>query len=179
MQSIEAKETTAIITPANFGFDHWTPGTLRHVIKALDGSPVVVTIDGSGHTRINVTLAFNEATGQVEITDKHGTLRYDASWIGDTIVPLIASEAKWKAVDSYRGESKVALELVRRELKEGEAGTWGTWSTVPQRNGVDVSYKPKTTNPHFSDRWGQPFSRRVELADLPAAALAAAGVRGE
>lgn len=175
MQSIEAKETTTIITPANFGFDHWTPGTLRHVIKALDGSPVIVTIDGSGHTRINVTLAFNGATGQVEITDKHGTVRYDASWIGETIIPLVASGAKWKAVDAYRAENMAAMELARRELKEGEAGTWGTWSAVPQRHSVDVSYKPNTTNPHFSERWGRPFSRRIELVDLPPAALLVAG----
>ena len=143
----------------------WTAGKLRHVIAALEGTPVIITTDRqTGHTLVNVTLVgIRESfSGQTQLgihsefsDGTSSTIWHLAFMLGDTIVPLTNGNAKWAAKDTFRDERSFAVELAQAEHGEIEGRAWGKWSACPGRYGVSVRYEPHTDNPHFANKQGE------------------------
>lgn len=131
--------------------DTWTLGKLRHVIAALDGAPVAITVDRlTGHTEVGVRLVgiacgrFVDHGPVVERTLSDGTTQrtiFSRHSIGDTITPLDRSSAKWTATDSVRNEASAAIRLARAEHEAAHA--YGRWTATPGLDYVDVTYTPQ------------------------------------
>lgn len=145
--------------------DQWTAGKLRHVIAALAGQPVIITTDNqTGFTLVNVTLVGLRASmsGHVELgihsrfeDGTETTIYHLAFQLGDTIIPVGESQAKWTAVRSYGDDKSYAVELAQHEHGETEGRAWGKWTAHPLNHGVFVEYEPHTGNPAFADKRGE------------------------
>jgi hypothetical protein len=180
--------STAAILASDFGQKvtdpnrrRWSIGHLQHVIAALAGAPVAITIHrGSGHTLIGVELvdAFEGGPARgprvaIRSTLSDGTTQvtnYFIPEIGEAIIPLTAegAKAKWTATKSVMDQVGVAIRTAQAEHGECEGRTWGAWKGVPMGlNVVMVSYEPLTGNPAFADQWGTPWWGRVD-AKVPA-----------
>ncbi len=143
----------------------WTPGKLRHVIAALDGQPVIITTDAqTGHTLVNVTLVgiregfshqWELGIRSVYSDGTESTLYHLMFKLGDTIIPLGQTNAKWAAVRSYSDEKSFAVELAQHEHGDAEGRAWGGWESTTGANSVHVRYIPSTGNPNFEDKWGE------------------------
>lgn len=166
--------TTTAISSRDFGNAkdyrvEWTAGALRHVIKALDGAPVALTVDGqTGHTVMNVVLV----SLRTSFYGDHAELivRYPAGHetahlvfkLGEVIIPLAETEKhrntsgpKWQALKTYDEEKAAAVARAQREHGETEGRAWGVWAAKPALRYVYVEYTPSTGNPHFADKWGK------------------------
>lgn len=146
----------------------WTVGKMAHVIAALDGAPVAITVDsGSGHTLIGVQLVavFNggpsrgdRVTVKMILSDgTEQTTNYFLPSIGEAIIPLTSdgSKAKWTALDSERAQKSQAIRVAQAEHGDCEGRSWGKWEARPiNLNEVQVTYTPHTGNPAFADQWG-------------------------
>lgn len=162
---------------ADVNRDRWTPGKLRHVIAALAGVPVVVTVDRqTGHTLVGAQLvrAFNGGPGRgervaIKIRFADGTenvTNYYLPSVGGAITPLARpegckSDPKWVATDSYRREVSAAIQTAQARHGECEGRCWGAWSGECAEYGVMVSYRPSTGNPHYKDKWGTMGAWRI------------------
>lgn len=180
--NIPAVAITAAIKPSDFikkvndpYYRRWNTGMLRHVVNALHGTPVIVTVGGGSFTHINATLSLH-TDGDLIVTTPGPALpvHYSPGQIGETIIPLLDAEAHGRAIQTYTEECSAAIEYVRSNLKDGEAGSWGHWEATPLHHGVAVTYIPHTTNPAFEDQWGNRFSRTIPLAEIPTKAALAA-----
>lgn len=180
--NIPAVAITSCIKPSDFiknithpNYRTWSAGMLRHVVNALNGTPVIVTVGGGSFTHINATLSLHEYGDDLIVTTLGPALpvRYSPGQIGETIIPLLDAEAHGRAIQTHREECSAALEYVRSNLKDGEAGTWGHWDVTPLRASVWVAYKPHTTNPGFEDERGTYYSRTIRLEEIPTKAALA------
>ena len=168
----EYADTTCVIRAQDFSDsvtdvnrNEWTAGKLRHVIAALDGSPVIITTDRqTGHTLVNVTLVgIREGfSGQLQLgihsvysDGTKSTIWHLIFMLGDTIVPLANGGAKWAAKKSYRDEQSYAVELAQAEHGEPEGRSWGKWNVRSGHRNVVVDYQPHTDNPAFADKHGE------------------------
>jgi hypothetical protein len=162
--------------------DRWTIGKMRHLVAALDGTPVVITLDRhSGFAVIGAELLgctehpLKGAQVRVKSTFDNGETSltdYRLAEVGDTIIPLDGRVggrgAKWIALESYRAETSAAIAVAQREHGDTEGRSWGRWSATPGYANVAVSYTPSTGNPAFADRWGTRWYGVVSLSELAA-----------
>jgi hypothetical protein len=146
--------------------DEWTAGKLRHLIAALDGTPVIVTVDRqTGHTLVGVELvglraSFASSNVEVGVRSQYTDGTSVTCWhlafsLGSTIIPLGDSQAKWNALRSYGDEQSAAIQRAQAEHGEPEGRAWGEWDATLGHHHVGVTYTPHTTNPAFADRWGE------------------------
>lgn len=175
--------TTAAISASDFSDDitdsHralWTAGKLRHVIAALDGTPVaVVTNKMTGHAVVGVTLdglRQNPDGGghQVLITYEYAPGESTRTWthvlnIGETIIPITGMGAhpspspRWTALETHRREGYNAIILARAtDLPAGEE-----YTRLRTRSGLDyVHITSHDTNGHICE------SIQYRLEDLNA-----------
>lgn len=177
-ETISAVAITSCIKPSDFikkvndqFYRRWSAGMLRHVVNALQGTPVVVTVGNGSFTHINATLSLHYS-GELIVTTPGPALpvRYSTANVGETIIPLLDAEAHGRAIKTYTEECSAAIEYVRSNLKDGEAGTWGQWEATPMKESVSVVYTPHTTNPAFADQWGTRLYRTIQLDEIPATA---------
>lgn len=127
--------------------DTWTAGKMRHVINALAGSPVVITVDRrSGHSRIGVTLVgvtrgrYDSTGYRVQVRDDHGVTNFRLDNIGAVIVPLVADNAKWEAIERARLERMAAISKARAEAPDFDEPL--RWEASADANGVHVGAFP-------------------------------------
>ena len=133
----------------------WTAGKMRHVIAALDGTPVAITTDQmSGHTLLGVRLlGLTETFGGGECVIIKGAdddpawprpVAYSLTTLGEAIIPLseqtATTGAKWVALDTYRNERSAAIQRAKRERPDCD---YGRWSAVPGRASVSWRYDPQ------------------------------------
>lgn len=159
--------------------DRWTFGKMRHVIGALDGSPVAITTDNlSGHTLLGVRLTGLTETincGPCVVIDGDGPewprpCAYPLRSLGSAIVPLDsetgARGAKWTALDTYRTESSAAIAQAKQDRPECD---YGKWSATPARSSVAWRYDPQNgpagTNAAFSGSHAFAYGS-YQLSDL-------------
>jgi hypothetical protein len=149
----------------------WTAGKLRHLIAALDGAPVIVTVDRqTGHTLVGVELVGLRASF-MSIRSQYADNSGDVVWhlafsLGDTIIPLVDNQAKWNALRSYGDEQSAAIQRAQAEHGEPEGRSWGEWDATLGHHHVNVTYAPHTTNPAFAGRWGERGSWTYGVANL-------------
>jgi hypothetical protein len=162
---------------------NWSVGKMAHVIAALDGAPVAITTDRqTGHTLVGVQLisAFQGGAGrgprvQVRMTHTDGTTQ-DTNYylwnVGEAIIPMEraeGSDAKWKALESFRRQCSEAIKAAQEEHGESEGRAWGSWEATPiDATSVGVRYTPSTGNPAFADRWGTRWSGNVRTEAVTA-----------
>jgi hypothetical protein len=145
-------QTTVVINSSDFthsrygtGEREWTVGALRHLITALNGQPVALTTNWTGHTVFGVVLMAvglpMYGTGfALTYSDEHGNHSVPLSLIGTAIMPLphdMSWDVKGRALDSYRKESAAAIEHVWRE------GHRGTFEATPNLHSVYVRVTPE------------------------------------
>lgn len=175
----------------------WTEGKIRHVIAALDGQPVAITVDKmTGHTMIGVRLIAVSAGGggdharvAVEAQYEDGTTQRTAFLLfklGPVITPIpqgrTGKDAKWAALDSWRDERSAALEVARNErANQLLTGGAGRLVAKPTAHDVEVTWEPNREQARREGiQWDAPQQRfwhtRVTLsqaADVTAARRAA------
>jgi len=155
----------------------WTAGKLRHLIAALDGAPVIVIAESrTGHTLVGVELvglrsSFASSNVEVGIRSQYADGSGSTIWhlafnLGNTIIPLGDSQAKWTALRTYGDEQFVAIQRAQAEHGECEGRAWGEWDATLGHHHVNVTYTPHTTNPAFADRWGERGSWTYGVANL-------------
>lgn len=170
--------TTCIIRAQDFSDSvadpnrtRWTGGKMRHVLAVLGDSPVIVTTDKqTGHTLVNVRLS-GLRTGwagcgyEVGIVDTYEggpeggrTMWHRLDDLGDTIIPLAADNAKWRALDSHRNEGSYAVELAQAQHGRREGREWGNWKSDVGFTEVAVTYTPyPATHSDFAPRGERGF----------------------
>jgi hypothetical protein len=130
--------SSCVILPSDFSNsfsdpvrDQWNAGKLRHVIAALNGSPVaVVTDNGTGHTEIGVSLVGFTSNSYVDLVVVERTLSdgkitktaYNP-WKLGVILPLAeamgATGAKWRSLELHRNELSAAVRIFQKTPPEG------------------------------------------------------------
>lgn len=163
--------------------DMWTAGKMRHVIDALNGSPVAITVDGqTGHTVIGVRLVGivpggNGDHARVRIESSHetetgavacSTQAHLLFTLGPVITPLMpaAGDAKWHALDTHREECSAAIAYASARHGEVEGRAWGSWTAAPGARDVTVTYRPDTGNDFYADQWGDMWCGVVTLEQV-------------
>ncbi|MFF4777477.1 hypothetical protein ACFY05_31940 [Microtetraspora fusca] len=149
--------------------DRWSVGKLHHVIKALDGARVAVTVArGTGTTLLDAVLKSTSFSGSyacgevlIATTVSNGTEQQTRFPVVDLgmILPLddtTARDAKWIALDSYREQGSKAITTAQDLYAESTGRQWGSWKAEPlDATRVHVRYTPSTGNPYFADKWGE------------------------
>lgn len=156
----------------------WTPGTMRMASEALAGVRVAIVCDRqTGHTILNARLGsivalFSGGNG-VQVTylineagEEH-TTNFRLHDIGDTIIPMSATDAKWRMIRSHSDERGAAIDLARATDKAAGC-EWGVWDATVHRDEWHVSYTPHTGNPAFADKWGNYQWWPISLATVRA-----------
>jgi hypothetical protein len=137
--------------------DTWSPGAMRHLVKALDGAPVVIVCEkATGFTEANVTLGGVRESGygsyQVLVQRDHSDGTTSACWypldkIG-VVITLGDSAPRWKAIDAYREEHTRAVRRLQDDLvaRLGVASRYdlprGTWDASLLGHSVHASFAP-------------------------------------
>lgn len=176
--AIEAADFSS--STADVNHNRWTAGTLRHVIDALDGAPILL-VDMNGFTRVGVTLSkIRETPGfgghQVLVHDTYQTEAGPVTrgtWhsVSDLrmIVPLPTdrhdnarpSNVKHEAIRTHREESSAAVKHAR-PFFEAAGCVYGKYTTRAGFGYVDVTYEPQREDA------GVKSTRRYLLAELGA-----------
>jgi hypothetical protein len=154
-------QTTGTITPMDFNKNTadknrhlWTPGPMRHLIKVLNGHPVMLVADvQTGHTLFNVTLEGlrrtpGYGTFQVLIRYEYAEGKYNKTWtslysLGPAItwMPGAGREnSKWKVLDSYREECSKATALARARWEAAGEEAYGKTEATPMDGDVHVRW---------------------------------------
>jgi hypothetical protein len=142
----------------------WTPGTMRMASEALAGAPVAIVCDRqTGHTVLNARLgsvvALYHGGMGVQVTyaineeGKEQTTNFRLHDIGDTIVPLVETDAKWRAIRRFSDERGAAITLAMATDK-ARGCDWGVWDATVHERQWHVSYTPHMGNPAFADKRG-------------------------
>lgn len=87
------------------GVDEWTAEKLEHVITALNGAPVVITLDKlTSFTVIGATITLNDARDQLLVTMEHDPepTSYSFFTLGSVITPIGAMGALRAARDAWK-----------------------------------------------------------------------------
>lgn len=136
----------------------WFAGVMRHVVAALAGAPVAITVDNqTGHTEIGVTLVRVSSTlaGSQAVVIRRPSgdeTAFPLFGIGDTIIPLVdpitaGGGAKWRALDSHRNETSDAIRLAQESYGPSAGRAYGRWTATCERQGVSVRYEPSRNAP--------------------------------
>lgn len=136
----------------------WTEGKMRHVVAALDGQLVAITVDKmTGHTMFGVRLVGVVAGGGggharvlIESRYEDGTVQVTTFLLfrlGPVITPIpqdrASKDAKWAALDTWRDERSAALEIARNtRTEQGLIGGVGRLVARPTAHNVAVSWEP-------------------------------------
>jgi hypothetical protein len=159
----------------------WTAGILRHLIKILNGDPVVITLDAyTGTTVFGATLL------GVEHDDYRGgdmlQLTYDGllhdhvpariSDLGTSIIPMVergfgAKSTRSQVIQSYRAEQDAAISIVKPMVVAAWPAKRVTrWSATPYIDHVAVV--GKLVREDCNGFTGQEWHQAVPLDRLPA-----------
>lgn len=181
--TIQADRHSCAVTARDFSTrvndpvrDQWTPGKLRNLITALNGSPVAIITDAqTGTTQLGVrltgvhrdTVAVTESLyvdqwGRNLEQPRDYTTLHPIYNIGQTIIPLRNNRAKWRALDTWRIEMSVAIDWAAEEsdlLEKTEGYQRLEMSARPDLCSVLVSAADCDTNRQLWQRW-------VSLEDL-------------
>jgi hypothetical protein len=142
---------TVSVEPAAFeqaDSARWTAGMLRHLVAALAGDPVTVTLDAdNGWSVVGAyLLAVTSVVGGDDVVEveydggRTENVLVSVADLGATITPLVqrgATSTRSRAVQAYRAERDAAIELVQREFRFSDAPHLCTsirWTATP---GVD------------------------------------------
>lgn len=91
------------------GIDTWTAEKLDYVLKAINGTPVVMTVDvRTNFTVIGATIALSEARDQLVVKTVSGgdePFRFDFDTLGSEIIPIGA----YSALQDARAEMRFGL----------------------------------------------------------------------
>lgn len=140
----------------------WTLGTMRSVVKALDGAQVTIVVDsrvGSAvvGTLVNVfdggpargprvTVESEYAPGEFQRTN------FYLPNVGVIIEMQAGAGAKFRALDLYRDEQSKALNLVR-SMFDQEYAWGGNWEMKPVGSGDQVSVSRAVKETREFDHW--------------------------
>ncbi len=139
--------------------DTWTVGKMHHVIKALGGRPVAITVDiQTGFTLVGARLlaAYYDGYGprvRTESVLADGNTQQTNYRLHEVGMILVlptgeADRVKWDALQSYRDHVAAALEAARAEYEGTTGRRYGVWSgTVLDGGSVDVRYTPLDNPP--------------------------------
>lgn len=151
----------------------WNVAKMSHLIEALAGEPVVITTDrltGSSLVGAELVRAFHGGTGRgervaVKLTLSDGTeqiTNYRIVEVGEAIIPLVESNAKWTALRTYSDQVSHAIKIAKSAHGETEGRAWGAWKGTPlSLTEVDVTYTPHTGNSFYADQWGTRWYGRI------------------
>jgi hypothetical protein len=125
----------------------WTPGSLRHVIKALAGQQVAIELDNmTGWTLVGATLtsAYGDRLDVVTEAAKNpgnptGVVQYFIPKVG--VIVGLGDCSRYGAIESERREHELARQLFDAEFPDRREGKTDIRSTA---DGVSVSYRPTT-----------------------------------
>ena len=152
--AIQPSDFSQRVTDANR--DTWTLGTMRYVVKALDGAEVTIVTDtGTGHAVVGTLVnVFNGGPARgprvtVETEYAPGEFQRTNYWlpqVGIIIEMGRSAEAKWKALDMHREDKVVALRYMRAQFDQ-EYAWGGKWEMRPvgAHDQVSVSREVKET----------------------------------
>lgn len=162
-KTLEAAESTCLVqsrdfvkttTDSHYARNEWHAGHMRHVIAALDGTPVAIVLDTqTGHMPVGVKLVgmgysagYGSPTVVVEYPHADGTSHRTAHLLMSVgvIVPLVKSDAKWIATKSVSDECSKAVDIAR-PIFEAEGRNYGKYETRPTQDAgqVSISYTPQ------------------------------------
>jgi hypothetical protein len=168
---------TMLVDPAALGLDdnRWTAGALRHLIAALDNTPVIITIDQDGNTYTLATLdrLDHDATlgDMLVIESNNREMWFKVADIGPAIIPLgdVGGDVRRTAIKSYHAEQTAARELTWDELFTGpvpHACETIRWTIAP---GIDQVVVTVTFSSADDTDLGAQWSAVVPLDRLSAA----------
>lgn len=104
--AIRAQDFSNRVTDANR--DRWTAAKLDALIPALDGVPVALIVDrqtGFAEVGVKIVGTYDKGMGHPYVTIERTngtTTSYWAPVLGDTIIPLEKTRAKWDALKAHR-----------------------------------------------------------------------------
>lgn len=184
--TLTGSSTACVILPTDFNKNtadpnrrRWTAGQLRHVVAALAGTPVAITIDNqTGSALVGVVLLAvtpnspgHDLLIEYTFADKSGAVKtqrtsYRIFSLGEAIIPMGYpnggnTDAKFIATRTYADENTRAITVVRAKYGEVAGRKCGAWSAEPTLTGSIVRYTPHTGNPAFAADWGTPVSAEV------------------
>jgi hypothetical protein len=87
------------------GLDTWTAEKLDYVLAAINGAPVIITVNAfTDFTVIGATIALNEARDQLALTkvDDDEIFHFDLDALGSEIIPIGAFGALNAALTALR-----------------------------------------------------------------------------
>jgi hypothetical protein len=91
------------------GTDAWTAEKLDHVLAAINGAPVIITVDArTNFTVIGATIALSNARDELvvkTVDNEDETFRFDFSALGSEIIPIGPIGALTAARASLRAAS--------------------------------------------------------------------------
>lgn len=150
----------------------WTGGKMRHLVNALNGTPVAIIGDNqTGFVLANVRLSVSVTPDEfvtVESLLSDGIVQrvnYRLWKLGETIIPLTGrrDNVKWEALRTYNDEQDEAIRLVSAAHGAPQGRSWGHWAATPTGGGATrVTYTPITTNEHYRAKWGTYWFGRVK-----------------
>lgn len=158
--------------------DEWTPGAMHHLIKALNGAPVVIVLDKrTGFAGMNVTLGgvrqapgfgtFEVLVKRIYSDGKTGGCWYPLFQVG-TVIELGTSN-RWNAIDAYQEERTRAIRKLQAEMvvslgvKDVYAMPRGAWEARVFNGFVHASFAPEKFNGPVKYTWKRYSS--AELAE--------------
>lgn len=141
----------------------WTLGTMRYVVKALDGAEVTVVIDNQSGFAVTGKLVrvFEGGPGRgprvaVETEYEPGKTQITNHWLPNVgIVIEMGSNAgaKWRALDMHREDKDVALRYVRAQFEDQEYAWGGKWEMRPTGAYGQVSVSREVKETMEFDHW--------------------------
>lgn len=180
-------QTTSAILPTDFNKNTadknrhlWTPGQMRHLIKVLNGHPVILITDNqTGHAQFNVTLEGvrqtpGYGTFQVLIRHEYAPGKANRTWtslysLGETIMFMPGAPrevSKWKVLDSYREECSAATAYARAKWEAEEPDLYGKYEATPFDYEVHVRFTSQKPE-HRGMGWLAPSkTMRIRLDEL-------------
>jgi hypothetical protein len=183
----------AIIRPTDFNRNTadphrntWTPGQMRHVMRAIDATPhartmietvtgllqelqIVGVTESSAGRYARVTLRHTWTKDGVE---KHQDTRHLLFEIGAVIVTnlTIVDSTRFNAVESYRNEAGALIRQAQAEHGETEGRAYGKWDAEPGAydNMGWVTYEPYTGSNPNAAKAGTRWYGRVTVTHVKA-----------
>lgn len=166
--AIQPQDFSQRVTDVNR--ETWTLGTMRSVIKALDGAQVTIVTDkATGSATVGTLIdCFNGGPARgprvtIETEYAPGEFQKTNYWlpnVGIIIEMDRGAGAKWKALDLFREEKSKALNLVR-SMFEQEYAWSGKWEMRPTGAGDQVSVSREVKETMEFDHWTVDVARET------------------